>query len=297
MRDDKAPMVSVVIPAYNRKEWLEFAIKSVLNQTYHSYEIIVIDDGSSENLYEMKIMKNKKIKYFRNENHGVAYSRNFGMRKSSGKYVAFLDSDDFWDKMKLEYQVEFMEKNQLKWSQHNYYYVNEDGTEKIKQIDTYKYRFAPNKFQFTSFKVQTSCFMVDREFVLKNDFKFDEKKTYGEDNEFYYQMLKKTPLGFINRYLTFFRVKNSNAGKNALKQLSNRAMTYSEHSKDNYFLDNTDSISKTAYRISCFFDKFSKRYNFNKHMIKIVYFFPWILFQMDTFLLLLLYGVKHEKCQ
>lgn len=109
------PLVSVVIITYNRGNYINFAIQSVLEQNYSNYEIIVIDDASSDNTKDVlqDYINNGTIKYFRNEfNRGIVFNRNRGLELSSGKYIAVLDSDDLWcDKEKLQKQVEFLEKN------------------------------------------------------------------------------------------------------------------------------------------------------------------------------------------
>ena len=102
------PTVSVIIPTYNRAEFVGRAIKSVLNQTYRNFELLVVDDGSSDNTKEVvKDFKSSRLKYIRHEeNEGVSSARNSGIKKSTGKYLAFLDSDDEWLPGKLEKQVE-----------------------------------------------------------------------------------------------------------------------------------------------------------------------------------------------
>jgi len=98
-------LFSVVIPTYNRKEKLKRAVDSVLNQEYKNWEILVIDNNSKDGTYEMiKNFKNSKIKIFQIKNNGcIAKSRNVGVMKSRGRFVAFLDSDDYWFKNKLQY--------------------------------------------------------------------------------------------------------------------------------------------------------------------------------------------------
>lgn len=105
------PKVSIIIPTYNRAQSLNRAIQSVLNQTYENFELIIVDDGSKDNTE--KVVKNihdNRIKYFRHEvNQGGSSARNTGIKNSTGKYVAFLDSDDEWLEGKLESQVRAME--------------------------------------------------------------------------------------------------------------------------------------------------------------------------------------------
>jgi len=101
------PTVSVIIPTYNRAHLISRAIKSVLNQTYQDFELIVVDDGSTDNTEEViQNFKDKRIKYFRHKiNRGGNMARNTGLKNSKGQYIAFLDSDDEWLPEKLEKQL------------------------------------------------------------------------------------------------------------------------------------------------------------------------------------------------
>ena len=103
------PTVSVIIPTYNRAKFLPVAIESVLNQTYPYVEIIVIDDGSTDNTKAVLEKYKNKIRYLQGVHKGTAFSRNLGMKAATGKYIAFLDSDDSYYPYKLEVQVEFIE--------------------------------------------------------------------------------------------------------------------------------------------------------------------------------------------
>ncbi|MCK5542564.1 MAG: glycosyltransferase [Desulfobacterales bacterium] len=106
------PIVSVVIPTYNRKNIIVRAIESVLNQTYKNYEIIIVDDGSTDGTVDyIKNNYNFKIKCISQKNMGASSARNKGISEAKGKYVAFLDSDDEWINSKLTTQVAFLEKN------------------------------------------------------------------------------------------------------------------------------------------------------------------------------------------
>ncbi len=100
--------VSVIIPAYNGAVYIEQAIASILGQTYGNYEIIVIDDGSTDDTE--KILKQYPIKYIRQNNQGVAGARNKGLELANGEYIAFLDQDDYFLPHKLAYQVGLMEQ-------------------------------------------------------------------------------------------------------------------------------------------------------------------------------------------
>lgn len=103
--------ISVIIPTYNCAQYLPKAIESVLNQKFKNYEIIVIDDGSQDSTKNVIKHYQKYIQYvYYQENHGVSYARNIGIKKAQGKYIAFLDADDLWLSDKLKIQIECFEK-------------------------------------------------------------------------------------------------------------------------------------------------------------------------------------------
>ncbi len=107
------PLVSVIIPTYNRAKLIPAAVASVVSQSYKNFEIVVVDDGSTDDT--KKVIRNLQtgndIKYIYSENGGPAHARNIGMRSAQGKYIAFLDSDDLYYPYKLALQVSFMESH------------------------------------------------------------------------------------------------------------------------------------------------------------------------------------------
>jgi glycosyltransferase involved in cell wall biosynthesis len=112
-RSDKllmTPSVSVIIPTYNREQFILAAIESVISQTFKDLEIIVVDDGSTDDTQSIvETLKDNRIIYIRTDNKGPAHARNVGMRTATRKYIAFLDSDDLYLPDKLELQVSFLE--------------------------------------------------------------------------------------------------------------------------------------------------------------------------------------------
>lgn len=99
------PTVSVIIPTHNRAALIGGAIQSVLDQTYQDFEIIVVDDGSTDNTQETLEPFQSRIRYFHQENQGPSSARNTGIKRAEGKYIAFLDSDDLWLPSKLHKQM------------------------------------------------------------------------------------------------------------------------------------------------------------------------------------------------
>lgn len=106
------PLVSVIIPTYNRRDFLKEAIRSVLEQSFRDFELIVVDDGSKDGTHEMIQREfSGLLTYLYQENQGVSRARNRGLQVAQGEFVAFLDSDDLWLPRKLERQVAFMQSN------------------------------------------------------------------------------------------------------------------------------------------------------------------------------------------
>lgn len=127
------PLVSVIMPTYNHARYIGEAIDSVLNQSYKNFELIIIDNYSTDNTKEIVTSYNEnRIKYSKFRNHGIiAASRNHGIKNSSGKYIAFLDSDDIWLPQKLELQIDLMESNKdIGLSYVLYSYLLEDASVK-----------------------------------------------------------------------------------------------------------------------------------------------------------------------
>ena len=125
--EQKDIKVSIVTPTYNCSKYVVKTISSVLNQTHDNFEIIVVDDCSTDStVEEVKKIKDKRIKLFINsKNQGAAYCRNLALSKATGDYIAFLDGDDLWMKNKLEEQLSFMIANNISFSYTNYYVLND----------------------------------------------------------------------------------------------------------------------------------------------------------------------------
>ena len=100
------PLVSVILPLYNGRDFIESSINSVLSQTYAPFELLVVDDGSTDGSGDL-VPVDPRIRLFRRQNAGVAASRNFGISQATGTYLAFIDQDDYWypEKLRLQMQV------------------------------------------------------------------------------------------------------------------------------------------------------------------------------------------------
>lgn len=155
--------VSIVMPTYNDERFVKNTILSVLNQTYGDFELIIIDDKSTDKTVDIiKSFSDKRIRLIINKsNQGAAFSRNVGIRCANGKYIAFLDGDDCWYPDKLKNQCEFMENNNYLFSYTDYELIDEEN----KKLGTYY--IGPSKVTFRKFirmdYVGTSTVMYKRD--------------------------------------------------------------------------------------------------------------------------------------
>lgn len=209
------PTVSVIIPTYNRANYVQQAVESVLNQTYKDYEIIVIDDGSTD---DTKLSLEKyadRVKYIYQENQKVAAARNNGIRHSQGKYIAFLDSDDLWLPQKLERDIAYFEaKPQVGLVYSNVIYFSDEGA------DLYTRRMkSPSgdvleKIIIDNFVV-TSTVIVGRECLDRvGFFNEDLDLASSEDWEMWVRIASLYPFGYVNEISTKSRIHDYSLMRN-----------------------------------------------------------------------------------
>ena len=122
-------LVSIIMPSWNTSKWIGESIKSVISQTYQNWELIIVDDCSTDNTDEIvAAFKDSRIRYIKNEkNSGAAITRNRALREAKGEWIAFLDSDDIWMPEKLEKMINFMVSNNYSFAYHDYVKIDEES--------------------------------------------------------------------------------------------------------------------------------------------------------------------------
>ncbi len=206
--------VSVIIPTFNRRYTIPEAINSVLNQTYQNFEIVVIDDGSSDDTWKIiKKYNTNKIKYIYQKHSGLpAKARNTGIKLASGEYIAFLDSDDIWMPTKLELQVKFLEKHQ------DYSLVSSNmltfgDIKENRKI--YNPKFSTSGFVFRKLVlgnfVANSTAMVRKSAIEDVGYFNEDKRLFSvEDFEFYLRIARKYKIHYSDGILAQYRIHSTN---------------------------------------------------------------------------------------
>lgn len=207
--------ISVIIPAYQSANTIADAIHSVLNQSFQDFEIIVIDDGSTDMIEEVLIPFKDKIKFLRQKNLGVAVARNHGIKNSSGEIIAFLDADDIWFPDKLALQMALFNKNPNLGVVFGNVYFWSLGKFHGK---TYFDFFPPHRGQillplFANDFIPLLSILVRRK-TLEQVGLFDENVRYVEDYELLLRIALDWDFDYIEKPLGAYRISSQQVSKN-----------------------------------------------------------------------------------
>ena len=192
-------LVSVIIPTYNREHTILRAVNSVISQDYKHFEIIIVDDGSTDNT--KKLFENRSdVIYKYQENKGVSVARNFGISHAKGDYIAFLDSDDEWLSHKLSMQVKYFEDYpNIMWVHGNEQWIRNNI--KVNQMNKHKKgggeQFCPS---LSLCLVSPSCVVLKKQLLFDNGM-FREDFPACEDYDLWLKILANNEIGFIEDVL------------------------------------------------------------------------------------------------
>jgi len=239
-------LVSVVIPTYNRSALLHDSIKTVLDQTYNNIQIIVVDDGSTDDTSDVAYKLRDKIVYLKQANSGPGAARNAGIRKAKGEYVAFIDSDDLWREDKIERQVEFMRENP------EYALCCTDfreiTPEKIIHKSILENMIVKDGYVFEHLLknqfVKTSTVMV-RSKVFKQSGFFHEKLRAFEDRYLWLNIARENKIHFIPEVLVTARIQGDNITENTDVMYENFHNFYQLLLEDGRLTTNQRKLVKT----------------------------------------------------
>ena len=203
--------VTIILPNFNSSDYIKETIKSIINQTFKNWKLIIVDDCSDKKTKAIlkKFSKNKKIKIFwLKKNKGAGYCRNYAIKKSKSLYLAFIDSDDLWKKDKLETQLRFMENNNYFFTYTNY----ETFGKKTKFISPAK------EYDFKKFvndtSICTSTMIIKRNIIKNIEFTNSE---ICEDYFFKCKVLKVCNAYCLDDFLTKYRIRNNSLQSSSLK--------------------------------------------------------------------------------
>lgn len=222
-------LVSIITPAFNCANSIEDSYKSILAQSYKNWEWIIVEDHSKDGSFEFisKIIKDdKRVHLYRtSKNSGAAIARNIGIDKARGKYIAFLDADDLWEKNKLTEQINFMKKNGYFFTFTDYYFLFKNG-----KITRHKNRKSIVSYKDLLKRNYIGCLTViyDAEKLGKKYMPIDCVKR--EDHGAWLDITKTGINAFeLKQYLSKYRVSGSGVSSNKFKMLKYQYLLYRKH--------------------------------------------------------------------
>ena len=213
--------VSIIVPIYNAKDYILETVASVQAQTYTDWELLLVDDGSTDGTGEMLSrhlaqLQDPRIKFLPKENGGAAKARNYGLKQAAGRYVAFLDADDLWTEDKLEKQLAFLEAKDAAFCFTGYEFADSQGkgTGKIVRVpDTMVYKQA---LQNTT--IFTSTVLFDTDKILKKELEMPLVKS--EDTALWFRLLRKGYTAYgLNENLVRYRRTVGTLSSNKLEAI------------------------------------------------------------------------------
>lgn len=225
-------MVSIITPVYNREEFLEECVQSIINQTYKNWELILVDDCSEDSSVEIIkrfIESDSRIKgYFFKKNFGAGIARNKGIEISKGRFIAFLDSDDYWHKEKLEKQIEFMINRNIDFSYT--YSIKLDKNDIPAKI-----LLPPKSVTFFTLLfnnyIKTPTAVYD---TLRIGKVYMPNYRKRQDWGLWFNILNKTKKAFcLSIPLAYFRTSNNSLSKNKLSLIKENFNFYRNHLQKN----------------------------------------------------------------
>lgn len=212
--------ISVVIPLYNKEKSIQSTLKSILSQTFHEFEIVVIDDGSTDRSADIvNAISDSRVRLIRKENGGVCSARNRGILEAKYDYVAFLDADDIWDENYLREQVKMINDypNAKMWGIN---FAETSNSELVRYLPTgLSENFRGYIDDYFNIKGRISDLFCSSSVVVKRDVFdkvgfFDERIRYAEDNDMWFRIIASFPIAFYDKYMVFYQFDAENRALN-----------------------------------------------------------------------------------
>jgi glycosyltransferase involved in cell wall biosynthesis len=283
------PKVSVIIPTFNCVQYLERAIESALNQTFKDFEILVIDDGSTDNTHDLVkeyIKRSNQFRYIYQENKGLAVARNTGLQHACGEFIALLDADDAWYPALLEKEVKLLESDSSLGLVHA-------NVTKVSETDEPLTVPARNK-EFLTGNIFNHLFLREADILCPTalfrkscceevgDFDVNLTRLGCEDRELWLRIAEKYKIAYIDEPLAYYRVRTNSMSRNNDKMLQARLYVIDKYCTNNKYPNLKNKALQRIYRdLGDMFlcgQNFSvaKNYYLQSIALSPVTFWPWV---------------------
>jgi len=251
------PLISVIMNCHNGDKYLKQSLKSLQSQNYKNWELIFFDNKSNDNSRKiLKSFKDNRIKYYKSENMLNLYkARNLAIKKAKGKYISFLDTDDWWVKSKLKDQVMIIQKKRVNFIYSHYFIYNQ--FENTKTLNFYNKQQSENITQslLNSYKIGILTVMINKKVFMKK--KFNEKYNIIGDFDFFIRLSLKEKFFCIEKPLAYYRVHEKNFSNKISIHLYELETWLNKN--ENYF----KKLNHSLFKIKVFLYKLKIKYLLN----------------------------------
>lgn len=244
------PELSIILPVYNGEKYIERCIESILSNTFKDYELIVINDGSTDytqNICDSYAERDERIKVFHNSNHGVSWSRNFGIEKSNGNWISFVDSDDWLSENAFEtiFNIQSEECDIISFG---FWSVSDKHKSKIRlpEINKGKTHYIRQQLLLGWTVVWNVWFR--KEFLNEHSLRFNNELSIGEDSEFLFRAyFYARGIRVVNEALYFYNRTNEESAlhrmnKSHYDEIISANISIAQFFKDNNVYENFKDI-------------------------------------------------------
>jgi len=219
-------LVSIIIPVYNTEKYIKETILSVINQSYQDWELIIIDDGSTDGSAEIiQAIDDKRVKYYYQQNASQAVARNRGIKLAKGEFIAFLDADDLWEPSKLERQLGLFDNGKVGLTYTNCSTI--DSSSSIQEADCETNFYKGNVYEtiISGNIVSNSSVIVRSEILSSNELWFRERRKGVEDWDLWIRIAKVTEFDYIQDSLLKYRVHPDNTSSDEVLMKNSQLQT------------------------------------------------------------------------
>lgn len=203
MLDNNSMYFSIVIPLYNKESTILSTVQSVLAQTYEKFELLVVDDGSTDNSLQLvSSIVDQRLRIIRKKNGGVSSARNKGIEEAKNSYIAFLDADDLWTTNHLSIlcqMIQMFPDDVMYYTRYGSLEQSSNFNLEVKRTESYLFEFLHGNVACSS----TVC--LNRKYLLENHLFFNEILTHGEDMDFWYRVSSNIGAVFCTAYTAIYR--------------------------------------------------------------------------------------------
>ena len=287
MADPVRTLVSVIIPVYNGEKYIAETIQSVLVQTHKLWELIIVDDGSTDGL--KKIVEkyqnvDLRIKYYYCENRGVSSARNFGIKVSKGDLIAFLDADDIWLPENLAIKIEKIGNNSYGLVHSDAFILRngeESNQEKLTGMEGW---LLDDMLLCENTQIPGPSSVLIKRKVIEQVGLFDEKMSTTADKDFFIRVAAKFEIGRINRCTWYYRIHENNMHKDIGLMERDTIYLYKKLSRNHIFRDR--KLEKKCYSnmylilAASWLGDGKNILKFSKYLFKVLIYNPTIFFKL-----------------